>query len=518
MPTAPVLLAAEHVSMSFGAVQVLHDISFDLRAGEVHALIGENGAGKSTLMKILSGYQAPTAGQLAMNGRGIAFASSEAAEDAGVVLIHQEFNLAEQLSVEANIFLGRELRRGPFLAVGRMRRRARELLDGLQTPVDPDGRVSDLAVPQKQMVEIAKALARDARVLILDEPTALLTAREAAVLFRQVERLRAQGAAILYTSHKLDEISAIADRVTVLRDGRHVITADAGALSEDDMARHMVGRDLSELFPPKAPAPRAEVVLAVEDFSVESWVRGVSFELRQGEILGVAGLVGSGRTELMEGIMGLRPATGAVRVRGRPAHIRDPAQAARLGLAYLTEDRKGCGLLLNQTMRPNLTLLGLDRFSGVLIDEAAEERALDRAVRDFDIRAPRRDVAVGNLSGGNQQKLLLAKTMLIEPGIVIIDEPTRGIDIGTKQQIYGFIQRLAASGKSVIVISSEMGEVIGLSHRVIVMRAGRVAGELSGGAIEETGIVRLAMGLDGVDLPSGPSSGPSTRAGAHVDR
>ncbi len=496
MAAGAVLLAAVHVSKSFGAVQVLSDISLDLHAGEVHALIGENGAGKSTLMKILAGYQSPGGGHLELGGRKTAFPSSEAAERAGIVLIHQEFNLAEQLTVESNIFLGREIGRGGFLAVGAMRRQAGALLARLDTDIDPDARVSSLAVPQKQMVEIAKALSRDARVLILDEPTAVLTSKESQVLFRQIERLRAHGVAILYTSHKLDEVRAIADRVTVLRDGRHVITAPAVGLSVDDMARHMVGRDLSELFPPKAPAPAAEIVLEVTGFSVPGWSRDVRFHLRRGEILGVAGLVGSGRTELMEGVMGLRAATGQVRVHGRAVRIRDPSQAAALGLAYLTEDRKGHGLLLGQTMRPNLTLLALDRFCRVLTDEAAEDRALDQAIRDFDIRAGSREVRVGQLSGGNQQKLLLAKTMLIEPDIVIIDEPTRGIDIGTKQQIYGFIQRLALTGKSIVVVSSEMAEVIGLCHRAIVMRAGRIAGEVAGAAMTETAIVRYAMGLD----------------------
>ncbi|MCB8881773.1 sugar ABC transporter ATP-binding protein [Acidisoma cellulosilytica] len=490
------LLACVAVSKQFGDVQVLFDVSIALHAGEVHALIGENGAGKSTLMKILSGYLPPTGGEIVFDGAARQFSSSEAAEDAGIVLIHQEFNLAEQLTVEANIFLGREIKRGLFLDVKTMRARAQALLAALETKIDPTARVQDLAVPDKQMVEIAKALARDARVLILDEPTAVLTPKESLVLFRQIARLKAQGVAILYTSHKLDEVSAISDKITVLRDGRHVITAPAADLTEHDMARQMVGRDLSELFPPKLPPMVAETVLEVAGLSVPGYVTDASFHLRRGEILGFAGLVGSGRTELMEGLMGLRPSEGAVSVMGKPVHIRSAADAARLGLAYLTEDRKGRGLLLRSRMRPNLTLLALDRFSRILIDEAAEDRALDQAIREFDIRAPSRTVAVGNLSGGNQQKLLLAKTMLIEPEIVIIDEPTRGIDIGTKQQIYGFVQRLAAAGKSVIVISSEMAEVIGLSHRVMVMRLGRITGELEGEAIGEESIVRYAMGLD----------------------
>ena len=346
------------------------------------------------------------------------------------------------------------------------------------------------------MVEIAKALARNARILILDEPTAVLTARESQVLFRQIERLRAQGAAILYTSHKLDEVRAIADRVTVLRDGRHVTTAAADSLSEDEMARQMVGRAVSELFAAKPPPPDADTVLSVEAFSVPGFVHDAGFALRRGEILGFGGLIGAGRTELMEGLMGLRASEGRVRVRGAVVRIRNPGHAARLGLAYLTEDRKGRGLLLAKPMRQNLTLLALERFGRVFIDEGAEETALDEAIREFDIRAPGRDVLAGNLSGGNQQKLLLAKTMLVEPDIVIIDEPTRGIDIGTRQQIYGFITRLAAAGKSVIVVSSEMAELIGLCHRVVVMRAGWIAGELEGGSIGENAILRLAMGLD----------------------
>ena len=496
MASSALVLAGRRLSKHYGGVQVLFDVSVELRAGEVHALIGENGAGKSTLMKILSGYEQPSSGNIELDGEASSFASSDAAEAAGVVLIHQEFNLAEQLTVEANIFLGRELRRGFFLDVAAMRARARSLLDALETMIELQARVQDLAVPDKQMVEIAKALARDAKVLILDEPTAVLTPRESSALFRQIARLKAQGVAILYTSHKLDEVSAISDSVTVLRDGLHVITERAAALSQNGMARHMVGRDLSELFPPKVLAPGAETVLEVEGFSVRGYVTAASFHLRRGEILGFAGLVGSGRTELMEGAMGLRPALGQVRVMGKAVRIRSAADAARLGLAYLTEDRKGRGLLLRSMMCPNLTLLALNRFSRILIDEAAEERALVGAIHEFDIRAPSRTIAVGNLSGGNQQKLLLAKTMLIEPEIVIIDEPTRGIDIGTKQQIYGFIQRLAAAGTSVIVISSEMTEVIGLSHRVMVMRSGRIIGELSGDEIGEGNIVRLAMGLD----------------------
>ena len=494
MDRGQALLAGKAVSKDF-AVRVLDGVDLSLYPGEVHALIGENGAGKSTLMKILTGYQPPSSGEVLVEGKPAYFAGSADAEARGIVLIHQELNLAEDLSVASNIFLGREIRRGPFLDVRAMRDRAAALLAELETHVDPSQKVASLSVPERQMIEIAKALVRDARVIVMDEPTAVLTARESEVLFRQIARLKGQGVAILYTSHKLDEVKAIADVVTVLRDGRHVITAPTASLSVDEMARQMVGRDVSDLFPPKRALMNDEIVLDVRNFSVPGRVEHASFQLRRGEILGFAGLVGAGRTELMEGIAGLRTAHGEVTVEGRTVRIRSLEQASRLGLAYLTEDRKGHGLLLNQTMRPNLTLLDLARFSHILIDEKAEDAALDKAIHEFDIRAPNRDVRVGNLSGGNQQKLLLAKTMLVEPKIVIIDEPTRGIDIGTKQQIYTFIDRLAAAGKSIIVVSSEMAEVIGLCHRVVVMRLGRIMGELEGEAITEEAIVRYQMGL-----------------------
>ncbi len=504
--TAPPVLALERVSRSFGPVQVLFDVDFELRAGEVHALIGENGAGKSTMMKILGGYLDPTAGRVLLDGAPVSFADQRAAEAAGVVMIHQEFNLAAQLSVEQNVFLGRERKRGPLLDHKRMRAETRALLDRLDCRVPVTARVADISVSDKQMVEIARALGQNARVLIMDEPSAVLTNREAHVLFEQIERLRDAGAAILYTSHKLDEIARIADRVTVLRDGHVVRHAAAGELDEDAMATAMVGREVTDLFPPKhAPATGAPTVLEARDVTVPGLVEGASLALRRGEILGFAGLVGAGRTELMEALVGLRARTGTVRVGGAELVPGSVRKARRAGLVYLTEDRKERGLLLTKSLRENLTLLALDRFSRLRIDRRAEEAALDNAIREFDIRAPRRDIAVGNLSGGNQQKLLVAKTMLAEPDIVIIDEPTRGIDIGTKQQMYGFINRLAEAGKSVIVISSEMAEVIGLASRVIVMRAGRIVGEVEGADINEDAIVRLAMGVTGATFEEEPA-------------
>ncbi len=489
--TDPVL-SAEKVSRSFGPIQVLFDIDFDLCPGEVHALIGENGAGKSTMMKILGGYLDPTDGGLRLGGAPVSFADHRQAEAAGVIMIHQEFNLALQLTVEQNIFLGRELTRGPFLDHAAMQAESRRLLEALNCPLDPRLRISDISVPNRQMVEIARAMGRNAKVLIMDEPTAVLTGRETEILLDQIDRLRANGTAILYTSHKLDEIGRIADRITVLRDGHLVAHAPAADMTPDQMAEAMVGRELSDLFPEKNLA-QTETVLEVENLTVPGHVRNASFTLRRGEVLGIAGLVGAGRTELMEGVVGLRDATGTVRVMGKPLPAGSVLAARKAGLVYLTEDRKDKGLLLGKSLRENLTLLALDKFTKVRIDKAAEDRALTQAFTDFDIRAGDREMNAGNLSGGNQQKLLLAKTMLADPDIVIIDEPTRGIDIGTKQQIYQFISRLAAEGKSVIVVSSELPEVMGLANRVLVMGRGYIAGELEGDAITENAILQLAM-------------------------
>ena len=495
--TAAPILALRGVHKSFGPVEVLSGIDVTLRSGEVLALIGENGAGKSTTMKILAGYQPATAGRIMLDGKEVRFDSLHDGEAAGIVLIHQEFNLAEQLTVEQNIFLGRELRRGLLLDKWRMRDLTQQYLGRLKCRIDPDTPVSRLSNSDKQMVEIAKALSRDARVLIMDEPTAVLTGSEVEVLFEQVRALRAAGTAILFTSHKLGEVAAIADRVTIMRDGAVVRSDMVAAMTEDDMATAMVGRDVSALYPPKpGVAHDARIALQVQGLTVPGHAQDINFTLHQGEILGIAGLIGSGRTEAMEGLCGLRPATiSALQIEGQTLAIRNTADALNNGLCYMTEDRKLRGLLLDKGMRVNLTLQALARFGRILIDRRAEDAALAQAVKDFDIRAGSADVLVGNLSGGNQQKLLLAKIMQSEPRILIVDEPTRGIDIGTKQQIYTFLRALAASGKAIIVVSSEMQEIIGLSDRVLVMRQGRIAGTLDGDAITEDAIVRCAMGV-----------------------
>ncbi|MBS1302642.1 sugar ABC transporter ATP-binding protein [Loktanella sp. SALINAS62] len=491
------ILALHGVHKSFGPVEVLSGIDIVLRSGEVLALIGENGAGKSTTMKILAGYQPATKGRILLDGQEVRFGSLHEGEAAGIVLIHQEFNLAEQLTVEQNIFLGRELRRGLLLDKKRMRDLTRQYLARLNCRVDPDTPVSQLSNSDKQMVEIAKALSRNARVLIMDEPTAVLTGSEVEVLFEQVRALRAAGTAILFTSHKLGEVANIADRVTIMRDGAVVRTDIVAAMTEDDMATAMVGRDVSALYPAKPGVLKGgSVALQVQGLTVPGHAQDIGFTLRHGEILGIAGLIGSGRTEAMEGLCGLRPATmTALKIEGQPVTIRSTADALDHGLCYMTEDRKLRGLLLDKGMRVNLTLQALARFGRILIDRKAEDAALVQAVKEFDIRAGSADVLVGNLSGGNQQKLLLAKIMQSEPRILIVDEPTRGIDIGTKQQIYTFLRALAAAGKSIVVVSSEMQEIIGMSDRVLVMRQGGIAGTLEGDHITEDAIVRHAMGV-----------------------
>lgn len=491
-------LSGRKICKSFGPAQVLFDVSIDLHAGEVHALLGENGAGKSTLVKILSGYHEPTEGGLVLDGADVSFADSAAGEGHGVILIHQELNLAEQLTVEENIFLGREIKRGWFLDKTAMRAEAKRLLEQLQCNIDPRTRIRDLAVSDRQMVEIAKALSKKADILILDEPTAVLTGREVEILFDQIRRLREQGVAILYISHKLDEIKAIADRVTVLRDGRHIVTEPVVGLSKDDMARLMVGRDIKQMFPHRVSDTSAPIVLSVRDLSVPGQVRDASFDLHKGEVLGFAGIVGAGRTALMEAIIGLRErSSGTIERDGKPVRIASLQDAKNCGVAYLTKDRKGSGLLLNMDMRPNLTLLALEKFGNVIVDRKAEEAALEKAIEAFDIRAADRKAKVGDFSGGNQQKLLLAKVMETDPDIVIIDEPTRGIDIGTKSQIYHFIGDLTDRGKSVILLSSEMPEMLGLSDRIAVMAAGRITGILEGNDRNEHEIMRHATGISG---------------------
>jgi ribose transport system ATP-binding protein len=497
------LLETFGLSRSFGPVEVLSDITLDFAPSQVHAIVGENGAGKSTLMKILSGHLEPTRGSLRINGERVAFRGPVDAERHGIVLVHQEILLAPHLTVAQNMYLGRELRRGPVLDDREMNRRAFEGMRALGVEVSPKTVVERLSIAQRQLAQIARALLAPHRIVIFDEPTASLTPVETQALHRLILDLRAKGVAILYISHRLDEVKAIADRVTVLRDGKHIATRRASELEPVDMARMMVGRDLLQLYPVPTAPPTGAPVLEVEGFSVPGYAADASFALRKGEILGFAGLIGAGRTELFEGLLGLRPGHGEIRIGGQPLRLRDARAGMNAGVVYLTEDRKGKGLLLLENLTVNLTLAALERFSrGPLIDRDREAMALDQAIADFDIRLGDKNRLAGELSGGNQQKLLLAKMMLLDPDIVVIDEPTRGIDIGAKSQVYRFIAALCTRGKSVIIISSEMGELIGLCHRILIMRAGRIVGEVLGEAMTEDEIVVHATGVGASVAPA----------------
>jgi ribose transport system ATP-binding protein len=466
----------QHIIKEFGPVRVLHGVDFALDAGRVVGLLGENGAGKSTLMKILAGYERPTGGQLLIDGEARNFADSREAEALGIALIHQEFNLAEQLTITQNIFLGHEQRRGLLLDTKSMRRAAALCLEQVGLDVSPDTRISDLIVAEKQLVEIAKALARKARLLIMDEPTASLSRGETDKLFALMARLKAEGVTIIYISHKLDEMEANTDEVVVMRDGQFVTRANTADINRQQMANLMVGRDVSDMFLPKQPpAPDAPVLLKVENLSSPGWVNDLSFEVKAGEILGFGGLVGAGRTEAFEALLGLRPrSSGQISLNGVKTDIRSPRQAMHLGMTYLSEDRKGKGLHVDLGLRQNLVMMTLERDARPWLDIKGGRAALTKAITDFGIRTRDTECPARALSGGNQQKLALAKYLHSDPRVVVLDEPTRGVDVGAKRDIYMLIHRLAAEGRAVIVISSELIELIGLCHRVGVMRGGRL--------------------------------------------
>jgi ribose transport system ATP-binding protein len=492
-----VVLEAAGLSRAFGPIEVLSDISVAFRGGEVHAIVGENGAGKSTLMKILSGHLAPTRGSMRLDGAAVTLRGPVDAERRGVVLVHQEIMLAPDLTIAENMFLGREVWRRGRLDDRTMNGRAKEAMRVFGVDVAVDVPVQRLSIAQRQLAQIARALAVPHHIAIFDEPTASLTPIETGALLKLIRELKAKGVAVLYISHRLEEVKAIADVVTVLRDGRLVVTRPAAELQPVDMARLMVGRDLLALYPPRPPIPTGAPAFAVSGFGAQGFAEDASFSVLPGEILGFSGLVGAGRTELFEALFGLRKGGGEIRLNGHEQRWPDARGAMRAGAVYLTEDRKSKGLLLAETIATNLTLAALEKFQrGPLIDRAKEARALDEAIQRFDIRVGNKNLLAGEMSGGNQQKLLLAKMMQLDPRVVVIDEPTRGIDIGAKQQIYRFIAQLAAEGRSVIVISSEMAELIGICHRIIVMRNGRVVGEVAGEHMTEHAIVVLATGVD----------------------
>ncbi|MFM7968836.1 sugar ABC transporter ATP-binding protein [Aeromonas sp. A-5] len=484
------------VCKDFGPIRVLHGVDFSLVPGRVYGLLGENGAGKSTLMKILAGYESISAGVIRIDGEARSWHSSREAEQAGIVLIHQELNLAEHLTLTQNLFLGHELKRGCLLDEATMASRAQHYLELVGLQRAPATKVRQLIVAEKQLVEIAKALSRQARLLIMDEPTATLTPGETARLFALIARLKAQGTTIIYISHKLDEVKQITDEVVVMRDGRFVSRGETASFSRQQMANLMVGREMSDMFPPRLPPPEGtEIALAVSGLCVTGWVDSLDFEVRSGEIYGFAGLVGAGRTEAFEAILGLRERKGGrIQLAGKAVRIDSPLAAMHQGLTYLPEDRKGKGLHIDLGLAENLTLMTLARYAHPWLDKEAEQTALTRAIADFGIKAGSHSARARMMSGGNQQKLALAKFLHPDPRVIVLDEPTRGVDVGAKRDIYFLIQRLAAEGRAVIVISSELIELIGLCHRVAVLRAGRLQAVLPAHHLTEEELIAYATG------------------------
>ena len=496
-------LSARHIAKSFAGVTALQDIDFDLMGGEVHALMGENGAGKSTLMKILAGVLTDYEGAIRARGDPLRLNGVRDAERAGIAIIHQELNLVPELSVAENIFLGREpLIAGVFIDRRRIVSAAVALLDRLGIDIDPEGRVAELRVGEQQLVEIAKALSLDARILIMDEPTSALSSSECETLFKVVRQLAADGVAIVYTSHRLDEVLALADRVTVLRDGRHVVTAPIEELSRGAIIAAMVGR---EMPPSRRTALRdlGPVILSVRGLTLDvvnrrGWRRvlhGVDFDLRRGQILGVGGLLGSGRTEILESIFGVAQGWrgGEVAIDGEEVSIHSPADAYRLGVALVTEDRKSRGLHLGASIRDNVALPSVGAISRFGLRDFAREAALaEDVVERLSVRCSGIDQIAATLSGGNQQKVVIGKCLATRPRILLLDEPTRGIDVGAKQEIYELIFKLAASGLGIVVVSSEMPELLLLSDEVLVMCEGRQTGLLPRAEASQEAVMHLA--------------------------
>ena len=482
------LLEMREITKTFPGVRALDGVTFSLYPGEFHALVGENGAGKSTLMKVLGGvYPHGTyGGEIVIDGAVRRFTNVREAEDAGIAVIYQELSLIKELSIGENIFLGREPRRFGVIRWEELYSRAQKLLDVLRLPLDPRTPVGQLGIGQQQLVEIAKALSQEARILVLDEPTAALTDAEVETLFSILRDLRARGVGMIYISHKLDEVFRMSDRITVLRDGRTVGTRPTAELDEPRVIALMVGREVGDIFPVPDHERGAEV-FAVRNMTVEDPnVRGkllvnrVSFAVRRGEVLGIAGLMGAGRSDLLMAIFGAHAGrtSGEVSVEGKPVRIARPSDAIRYGIGFVTEDRKRYGLVLEQTILNNMTLAGLARLSGRFVtDEDAEAAAGERAMKELRVKANSVFTVAGTLSGGNQQKVVLAKWLLTNPRVLFLDEPTRGIDVGAKQEIYAQINKLARAGLAIVLVSSELPEVLGLSDRVLVLHEGRVTGE-----------------------------------------
>jgi D-xylose transport system ATP-binding protein len=499
------LLQMKSITKSFPGVRALDGVSFDLHAGEVHALVGENGAGKSTLIKILAGVypSGEYGGQIVLDGSLRSFNNVRDSETAGIAVIYQEMSLVKDLSVAENIFLGREPRRFAIINWEELYGRAQKVLNEVRLAIDPLTPVRNLGIGQQQLVEIAKALSQNARILVLDEPTAALTDAEVETLFGILNDLRARGVAMIYISHKLDEVFRISDRITVMRDGKTIDTTAAGETDESRVIAKMVGRAVDQIFP-ESKHERGQVIFEARNITVEDpsvpgklLVDDVSFATHKGEVVGVAGLMGSGRSELLMAIFGAHAGrkSAEVFVNGVRVQINSPNDAIDHGIGFVTEDRKRYGLILDQTILRNMTLAGLRKLSGRFItNEDAEAAAGERAASDLRIKANSVFTVVGTLSGGNQQKVVLAKWLLTKPRVLFLDEPTRGIDVGAKQEIYAQINRLAESGLAIVLVSSELPEVLGLADRIVVLHEGRITGEFTRSEATPEAVMSCATG------------------------
>lgn len=490
-------LQMKHITKRFPGVLALNDVQFTLRRGEVHALLGENGAGKSTLMKILSGVYQPDEGEIIFEDKPVSFSDPLSAQNVGITIIHQEFNLFPELTVEENIFIGREFcKKNRWRLDEKQQRQATiEILQKLNLAIKPDTLVADLTVAQQQMVEIAKAISVNARILIMDEPTAALTETEIESLFRVTRLLKEQGTGIVYISHRLEELALIADRATVMRDGQYISTVDYECVKISDLIAMMVGRDLGNIYPRREALQQRIPVLKVNGLTRKGVLNDINFTLYRGEILGFAGLMGAGRTELARAIFGADSIdSGTLKLNGKETVIKDISDAIQQGISYLTEDRKKEGLALNLSVERNIMLGNYpeysDRFGNV--DSRRCQQTSEEQVKALRIKTPNLEQAALNLSGGNQQKIIIARWVCKDTDILIFDEPTRGIDVGAKLEIYELMSRLVAKGKSIIMISSELPEVLGMCDRILVMRSGRITGELSAKEATQEKIMQYA--------------------------
>ncbi len=493
------LLELRGISKHFGTTRALAGVDFSLRRGEIHALCGENGAGKSTLMKIIDGIHQPDAGEVVLDGETVVIAGPAHAMRLGIGLVHQEIALCGDATVAENVFMAElNATRRPWMDYRSLEARAAHVLARLGQDIPPERRVHELPIGSQQLVEIAKALTLDCKVLILDEPTAALTETESVALFRVLHDLKAQGIGIVYISHRMAEIFAHCDRVTVLRDGRDVHCADIAELSPDTLVRAMVGRDLGSYYPPKCGEFGVEHLLEVENIADGDRVHGISFALKRGEVLGIAGLMGAGRSELAETVCGLRRARrGTVRLNGKPLAIDTYGDALRHGIAYLSEDRKEAGVFLEMSVAQNISAMAPRRISSRagLLKHAAERQLAEELGKRLNLKSDGVACEAASLSGGNQQKVAIAKLLAINPAVMLMDEPTRGVDVGAKSEIHHILRDLADQGVGVVVISSELPEIIGLCDRALVIREGRLAGEVAAKDMTEEKLLRLASGL-----------------------